>query len=153
MNQLTIADIQRATKERGKQWGSPGLQFRGLELGGETGEMTEAILQITNRLYELGLEASKSVGKALEAMKKIVRFQNNMAGGTEDTAALEDEMGDVVICVALLANELGLDLGAIVERKFNKTSEKYGFDVKLPLPRFRGGETPAEGPQSPCRLT
>lgn len=50
---------------------------------------------------------------------------------TEDEARpmLADELADVVIYLDILASRLGIDLGAAVARKFNRTSAK----VKAPV--------------------
>lgn len=138
---LTFAELQRATNERGKAWGAPGLQFRGLELAGENAELLEQGMY----LAILMMDASRRAGKAVEALKKIVRFQEGMKGGSDDRTALREEIGDAAISLALLCNELGEDFAAIVTDKFNKTSDKYGFDVKLPL-------TQPSGVAAPCRL-
>jgi NTP pyrophosphatase (non-canonical NTP hydrolase) len=65
-------------------------------------------------------------------LKKNIRAQLDMPGGSFDLTPTEDELGDVVICCSLLANRLGINLGDVVARKFNKTSNKHGFCVLLP---------------------
>lgn len=103
---MTFEELQRATAERGELWGSPGLQFRFIELAGESGE-------------------------CCEAGKKYLRYKLGMKGGNADIGDIADEIADVVIAASALASELDLDLGEIVARKFNKTSKKYGFPQQL----------------------
>lgn len=126
---LQFDELQDANRERGKIWGKgqeiPYL-FNAVELGGETGELVEAL--------EIGLHAAASAGKTLNAVKKYYRGEIGIAGGVEVEKSLDgirDELGDVVICCSLLANKLGIDLGAATKAKFNKTSDKYGLPTKL----------------------
>lgn len=127
-NPLSFADLQDANFERGKVWGKgqtiPSL-FNMVELGGEAGELLEAVLYAT--------AVAANVGKVLNAAKKYARFELDMAGGNPDLQAIQDETADVVICCSLLANKLNFDLGEAVARKFNKTSEKHGFPHRLPV--------------------
>lgn len=103
---LSFDTLQALTEERGKLWGDPGAEFHFIEMGGEAGE-------------------------ALNKFKKLLRHRKGMVGGCPDLEPIADELGDVVICAALCAIDLGLDLGEIVARKFNKTSEKHGFPQRL----------------------
>lgn len=83
------------------------LEFSAIELGGETGEL-------------------------LNKIKKYLRFKAGMVGGEDNLEDVADELGDVAICCSLLAIQLGISLGDVTARKFNKTSEKHGFPVTLP---------------------
>lgn len=107
-DQLCQAHYDRAPYycQSGKE---PDLAFAALELGGEVGELQNKI-------------------------KKLIRHQLGMAGGENDPEGIHDELGDVVICCSLLAVKLGVNLGEITARKFNKTSRKHGFPVLLPEP-------------------
>lgn len=111
MATLSFSELQRANSARAPFWcqsgKTPDLSFSIIELGGEVGEL-------------------------LNEVKKKIRFDLGMAGGKDDPEAIEDELGDVVICCSLLANKLGVDLGKCVARKFNKTSRKHDFPVLLP---------------------
>jgi len=49
----------------------------------------------------------------------------------EDLSGLCEELADVLICVDLIAMDLGIDLGEVVRAKFNVTSEKYGLETRL----------------------
>lgn len=110
-NQLTLAELQRASTERGVAWrnGQPSLslEFAVIELGGEAGEL-------------------------LDATKKYLRQMYGMKGAGPLSDVL-DELADVVICCSLLANKLEIDLADAVARKFNATSVKHGFPQRLPV--------------------
>ena len=103
---LTFKELREANLARAKDWnpsGKPlGIEFAALELCGETGEFDNEI-------------------------KKALRAKAGIAGGKVDNEAVEDELADVAICVSLMAIALDVDISEIVERKFNKTSEKHGF--------------------------
>ena len=112
---LTFNELRGANETRGRQWqgrtnGLWNMEFAAIELGGETGE-------------------------ALDAIKKFKRYLEGWKGGYEykeqALEAIGDEIGDVIICADRLANALGLDTGEIVKNKFNKTSIKHGFKIKL----------------------
>jgi len=124
---LTFDQLQQANKDRAVHWRgggkSPGVESNIIELGGEAGELLEAMM--------LAVEVAAKTGKVLNESKKYLRHVNGMVGGKDNLDDVADELGDVVICCSLLANKLGLDLAEITARKFNKTSDKHGFPVKL----------------------
>lgn len=105
---LNFRKLADAVERRAPEWGDdPGLEFRFIELGGETGE-------------------------CLEAGKKYLRHVKGMVGGCSDLKPIEEEIGDVIISAIALANTLGIeDVGKVVRDKFNQTSEKRGFKTKL----------------------
>ena len=114
-----LAELRQKNIERQEAW--PGaeevegdLAFRGLELAGETGELCNVL-------------------------KKIERIRRGVAGTKPEElpgllAHVKEELGDVVICVDLIAMELGISMEEAVPEKFNKTSVKYGIPVKFPEP-------------------
>lgn len=109
---LTFQTFQTVTDERSVEWrhGQPELpiEFSAMELGGEAGEV-------------------------LNAVKKHVRHQYGLVGGKENNiGAIAEELGDVVICCALMASRLGIDLEHAVVTKFNKTSRKHKLSQRLP---------------------
>lgn len=125
---LTFDQLQDANRERGAEWtkgatSKPGLEFATIELGGEVGELPEALIEAT--------VFAARVGRVQNHAKKRLRFEHGMPGGVESLEALEDELADAVICCSLLVNKLDIDLGRVVARKFNKTSEKHGFKTML----------------------
>ena len=75
------------------------------------------------------------LGEASNIAKKLNRVRDGIPGNSEtpDTlrAALADEIADTFIYLDLLAQSQGIDLEAAVVSKFNRTSEKIGYDDKL----------------------
>lgn len=122
---LTFAHLRQANSTRGAQWdGKPAhlddLSFRAMELGGECGEASDAMLELT-----------AAVGKSLNTSKKLVRQLTGRVGGMslEDAKTLlAEELADIIICADRVAEVVDIDLGAAVVAKFNKTSRKHGFD-------------------------
>jgi NTP pyrophosphatase (non-canonical NTP hydrolase) len=83
------------------------------------------------------MELAGETGEACNAAKKIARLQRGMAGGSDESDNLAEELADVVICADLAAIRAGIDLGAAIVAKFNKTSEKHGFPERLYSGRVR----------------
>ena len=82
------------------------------------------------------IELIGEVGEAANLLKKLKRIEDNLIGNHPDEettlrAQLLDEIGDVQICLDLLANALGIDLAQVTRDKFNKTSDKVGLPHKL----------------------
>lgn len=77
----------------------------------------------------LGNEMAGEVGEACNIIKKLERERLGIKGSTATTQDLKDELEDVLICVALVANKAGILLNPAL--KFNKTSEKYGLAVRM----------------------
>lgn len=118
---LTFAEFSTANAKRAREWksdGLPPLGFACTELAGEVGEL-------------------------LNKCKKVMRTELNMPGGSAsafDLWEIADELADVVIAADLLSQQFGIDLGACVIDKFNKTSKKHNFETYLgrgPLPALR----------------
>lgn len=106
---MDLQELRVANEKRHIEWAkgaSIPLSFRGLELAGEAGE-------VCNEL------------------KKIERTRLGMVGGRSGTDALKEELADVLVCVDLIAMDLGIDLSDALRDKFNKTSEKYGLVTRL----------------------
>jgi NTP pyrophosphatase (non-canonical NTP hydrolase) len=78
------------------------------------------------------LELAGEVGEACNIAKKLALHQMGIPVASSDVRTLIDELADVAICLALVANKLGIDLGESVARKFNATSRKHGFSDTLP---------------------
>lgn len=109
MDTLDFIKLRLANYKRSLEWTNGervSLSFRGNELAGETGE-------------------------ACNELKKLDRERMGWAGSRTTIQKIKEELADVVICVDLIAMELGLDLGGAVQEKFNITSDKYGLSVKL----------------------
>lgn len=81
------------------------------------------------------VEFSGEAGELLNAVKKLYRLRNKIAGNRDTEADLVenliDEMGDVIITLDLLAECYGIDLEIAVRDKFNKTSKKVNIDVTI----------------------
>jgi len=110
---VSLAALRVANLARQKEWcatgdSEPDLTFRGVELGGETGE-------------------------ALNVIKKLERERHGWRGSRATKQDLADELADVVICADLAAMAAGIDLAEAVARKFNATSEKVGLATRLEL--------------------
>ena len=102
---VTFNVLRQANVNRQKEW--PGndkadVPFRALEVAGEAGELAEKV-------------------------KKWLRAERGIKGSTATIADVASEMGDVLVALDLLANEMGINLGDAVREKFNATSEKYGM--------------------------
>lgn len=107
----TLSALREANRKRQAEW--PGndqadLPFRALEFIDEAGEVAGAV-------------------------KKLLRARRGIHGSEKTVQDVADEMGDVLVSLDLLADELGIDLGEAVARKFNMTSDKYGLTTKLPI--------------------
>ena len=82
------------------------------------------------RAVELGEEA----GEVLGAVKKYFRGNNikgNQKSLEEILENLEDEIGDVLITLDLLALQYNIDLQKCTTTKFNKTSKKNDIAVYI----------------------
>lgn len=109
-----LSALKTANVVRQGQW--PGENkvdtlFRAVEFGGEAGEL-------------------------LDAVKKLHRANNAIAGNTGQSIgdlrqAVMEEMGDVLISLDMLATDLGIPLEDCVPMKFNKTSRKVGIPVEM----------------------
>lgn len=127
---LTFDALREANTARQEEW--PGgehvdLAFRGLELAGEVGEMTDAVVDL--------LAVSAASGRLSNKLKKLTRLERGIKGTTEDKKRLlfeaMEEIADVVICVDLVAMHLGVSLQQAVRGKFNATSLKHSLKTRL----------------------
>jgi len=110
MSSMTFGALRQANDTRQMEW--PGnekadVAFRTIEVAGEFGEVSEAV-------------------------KKHLRAERGIKGSTATMEDVADEMADAIISLDLLASEMGIDLGAAVARKFNRTSVKYDLETRLP---------------------
>jgi len=114
MEKLTFERLRETNKTRGLEWmgdnnEGDSLLFRAVEMGGEAGEV-------------------------LDAVKKLERFYMGVAGGIEESDAIHDigeELADVIICADRLADKLNINLDDAIVNKFNKTSDKHNLGTKL----------------------
>lgn len=87
----------------------------------------------TGPLYA-ATELAGEVGEVCNIVKKLERETRGLVGSRATVKQLEDEIGDVFICLDLLASEYGIDVMVAAARKFNKTSEKLGFPIRMVVP-------------------
>ena len=104
-----LKELRYANRERHREW--PGsetidLSFRTIEFGEEAGEV-------------------------LGAVKKYTRSLRGIKGSKCSLEDIKDEMGDVLVTLDLLADDLDIDLTDAVVSKFNKTSSKYDLKTRL----------------------
>jgi len=82
------------------------------------------------------------LGEAANIAKKLNRVRDGIPGNSETAGelkgALAEEIADVFIYLDLMAQSQGFNLEDIVVLKFQKTSEKIGYDDKL-FRRITGG--------------
>lgn len=78
-----------------------------------------------------GNELAGEVGEACNVIKKLEREQLGMPGSRDSVEHLAEELADVIICVDLIAMDLGIDLMSAVRAKFNATSAKVGLETRL----------------------
>lgn len=76
------------------------------------------------------------LGEAANIIKKINRERDGIIGNSvEQRETLADdlcnELADTMIYLDLLAARAGIDLEDAVRRKFNETSDKFGFSERL----------------------
>lgn len=112
---LTFRNLRSANSARGKLWNTGDYGF---------------IVELLFRSNEMAGE----VGEAANKIKKLIRTELNMKGG-QNANVLHDEiakeLGDIIICVDRVAEILNIDLGQATTDKFNETSDKHNFPVKL----------------------
>lgn len=77
------------------------------------------------------LELAGEVGEICNVVKKLEREALDLRGSRATHQELEDELGDALICLSLLANAFDINLEEVTRKKFNKTSEKLKLDVHL----------------------
>jgi NTP pyrophosphatase (non-canonical NTP hydrolase) len=75
-------------------------------------------------------------GELANVIKKIRRHETGAVNEGDPTkeqlqAMAAAELADVIIYADLLGAYLGVDLGAAIREKFNKTSVKYGFPERI----------------------
>lgn len=86
---------------------------------------------VSNGPLYAALELGGEVGELLNVVKKLERERLGRAGSRVAPDAFADELGDVMICVYLLASEKGLDPMQCAAAKFNKTSKALGFPILM----------------------
>lgn len=106
---MSMQQLRTANKLRQAEWDPSDkitIEFRGNELAGETGE-------------------------ACNVIKKVARERMGLRGSRATLEELASELADVIICVDLIAMQVGIDMEKAVANKFNATSEKYGLSTRM----------------------
>lgn len=130
--ELTFNDLTRANRARCGRWhpGFPDDETWTLAdwsnaIGGEVGELAEALLAVT-----------AAAGKVQNTTKKIRRYETGTNTAIDKPleqlkAELEDEAADVMCYLDLFCVKANIDLPAAVIRKFNRVSERQDFPDRL----------------------
>jgi len=106
---MTLEELRIANTLRNKEWDPDGqidVGFRSIEMMGEVGEMFNVV-------------------------KKLERERMGLRGSRDTKEHLAEEMADVLICLDLIAMQLGINLTEAVRLKFNASSEKHNLSVFL----------------------
>lgn len=109
-----LYQLREACIERDKEWARNqsgegvelSLSFRGCELGGECGEL-------------------------LNLLKKVERERLGLRGSRAQKSHIEQEVGDVLICLDNICMKLGIDLWEATKNSFNRKSHEMGFETIL----------------------
>ena len=116
-------------------------------------KITEANLSRCKRFHPGGIDdwspgrwmtaTAGELGEAANALKKLFRIEDDLVNINEPDRQLStrqeaidkigEEVADTFIYLNLFACRLGIDLAAEVVKKFNATSERYGFPERLAL--------------------
>ena len=81
---------------------------------------------------EWGCALGGECGELLNLLKKMNRSAPFDPSEEDLLEEIGEEVADVVIYLDLISAKLGIDIEEVVTKKFNGTSEKYGFDVMIP---------------------
>lgn len=78
-------------------------------------------------------ELAGEVGELCNMVKKVRRARLGMQRSDVTIEDIAEEIADIIICVDLFAMDLDIDLNKWVTGKFNRSSEKFGLDTKIPI--------------------
>lgn len=135
MSARTFTDLQSANKARDAEW-DPGSSldgaFRGVEHGGEVGEVAEELGNLLIKAVSM-IDHAATSGRVQNVIKKLVREEKGIRGSRASVELLGDELADDVITAYLIAMHYKIDLDKKIEDKFNATSRKMELSVMLDL--------------------
>lgn len=135
MTERKFTDLQSANKARDEEW-DPGATldaaFRGVEHGGEVGEVAEELLELLSKALSM-LDHVAVSGRVQNIIKKLTREEKGIRGSRSSVELLGDELADDVITAYLIAMHYKIDLDKKIEDKFNATSRKMDLSVILDL--------------------
>lgn len=131
-----FATLREANAARQDMWdgaaGKLDLAYRANELAGEVGEALSAYETHMLNVLDKSMGLAKAAGRMANVAKKIERERRGLRGSRATLEELADELGDVVVCVDLIARAEGLpDVERLGAAKFNKTSDKVDLPVKV----------------------
>lgn len=72
-----------------------------------------------------------SIGKVVEAVKKLLRSKRDIAGNGGNVERIAWQMVDAIVSIDSLSSKLDISLNQAIKDKFNHTSIKYGFETRL----------------------
>lgn len=79
--------------------------------------------------------AMGELGEAANVAKKLNRYRDGIPGNKEQADALREklrrELGDTFVYLDLLAQSLGLNIGAAAVEVFNAKSEEIGCPIRM----------------------
>jgi len=121
MKQLTFAEVTAVNVARCDRWHKNGLTDWNVAdwavaMAGEAGEVCNAV---------------KKLRRLEDEIANISDPDRQLSTRQEAIAKIGEEIADTFLYLNLLAVRLGIDLPAEVVRKFNATSERYGFPERL----------------------
>ena len=113
-----------------------GLTFRKFaEMNASRCREWEAGIETPWGVAMCAVAAMGELGEACHVLQKLSRNADGLVGneeGAEDLKLqLAEELADTLIQLELLAHASGVDLEQAVISKFNKVSEKFGFEQRL----------------------
>lgn len=135
MTEKLFTDLQSANKARNAEWDPGGMldgAFRGIEHGGETGEVADEVSALLVKAVSM-IDHTAASGRVQNIIKKLVREEKGIRGSRASVENLGDELADDVITAYLIAMHYDVDLDRKIEEKFNATSHKMGLSVLLDL--------------------
>lgn len=83
-------------------------------------------------IAEWGCALGGEAGELLNVLKKFNRQAPFDPSPEELTRMAANEIGDVLIYLDLIAAKLQLELADCARNKFNATSDRYGYDQRIP---------------------
>jgi NTP pyrophosphatase (non-canonical NTP hydrolase) len=107
--EIDLSILRRANRRRQEEWDLNGVitvEYSAIELAGEIGEL-------------------------LNVVKKISREKMGLRGSRATTKDLEQEFGDALITLDLLAMRMNVDLTLALRKTFNAKSAELGLNTKI----------------------
>lgn len=149
---LTFAEVSAVNRTRANRWHDPNAtRIRVVSKELPNGDVVlDADSDAMNdwSVADWAVALTGELGEACNLIKKLRRVEDGIRNEPVDptsiigewdaqkraelTALIGEELADTYLYLDLLCTRLGIDLTAEVVRKFNVTSERYGFPERLP---------------------